>query len=91
MKRYKEYSSEIEKINNELNRNNNITEMKKYLLNLIMKRSSHKIQMLDNKYYNLLNMNKIYIQEEYISELEKQIQYVDDIFIKSGINLNKNM
>ena len=91
MKRYKEYSSEIEKINNELNRNNNITEMKKYLLNLIMKMSSHKIQMLDNKYYNLLNMNKIYIQEEYISELEKQIQYVDDIFIKSGINLNKNM
>ena len=91
MKKYKEYSSEIEKINNELNRNNNITEMQKYLLNLIMKNSSHKIQMLDNKYYNLLNMNKIYIQEEYISELEKQIQYRDDIFIQSGINLNKNM
>jgi hypothetical protein len=64
--------------------------MQKFLLNLIMKNSSHKIQILDNKYYNLLNMNKIDIQEEYISELEKQIKYRDDIFIKNGIYLNKN-
>ena len=90
MDRYKQYSLKIEKIYNELNKKNNITEMQKFLLNLIMKNSSHKIQILDNKYYNLLNMNKIDIQEEYISELEKQIKYRDDIFIKNGIYLNKN-
>ena len=90
MDKYKQYSLKIEKIYNELNKKNNITEMQKFLLNLIMKNSSHKIQILDNKYYNLLNMNKIDIQEEYISELEKQIKYRDDIFIKNGIYLNKN-
>ena len=90
MDRYKQYSLKIEKIYNELNVKNNITEMQKFLLNLIMKNSSHKIQILDNKYYNLLNMNKIDIQEEYISELEKQIKYRDDIFLKNGIYLNKN-
>ena len=91
MNEYKDYSSKIEKIYNEINTKENITEMQKYLLNLIMRNSSHKIQMLDNKYQNLLNMAKINFQEEYINELEKQIKYRDDIFMKNGINLNRNV
>jgi hypothetical protein len=54
-----------------------------------MKNSSHRIQMLDNKYYNLLNITKINIQEEYIDKLEKQIQYRDAILAENMININK--
>ena len=88
MNEYKEYSSKINRIYNETI-NNNISEIQKYMLNLIMKNSSHKIQMLDNKYYNILNMRKIDIQEEYISQLEKQIQLRDELFLKNGININR--
>jgi hypothetical protein len=91
MNEYKEYSLKIEKIYNEIKLKENITEMQKYLLNLIMRNSSYKIQMLDNKYQNLINITKINFLEEYIKELEKQIQYRDEIFLKNGIILNKNI
>ena len=91
MNKYKECTLKIGKIYNEINEKNNLTEIQKYILNLIMKNSSHKIQMLDNKYNNIINLTKIDIQEEYISELEKQIKIRDDILIKNGIDINMNI
>ena len=87
--KYKEFSSQIETIYDKEKNNENRTELQKYFLSLIMKNSSHRIQMLDNKYYNLLNITKINIQEEYIDKLEKQIQYRDAILAENMININK--
>ena len=89
--KYKEYSSQIEKINNEIKAKNNISELQKYVLSLIMKNSSHKIQMLDNKYYNLLNKSKIILQQDYIEELEKQIILRDKIIAENDINKINNI
>ena len=88
--KYKEYSSQIEKLNNEIKEKNNISDLQKYVLSLIMKNSSHKIQMLDNKYYNLLNKSKIILQQDYIEELEKQIILRDKIIAENGINIITN-
>ena len=87
--KYKEFSSQIETIYDKEKNNENRTELQKYFLSLIMKNSSHRIQMIDNKYYNLLNITKINIQEEYIDKLEKQIQYRDAILAENMININK--
>ena len=45
----------------------------------MMKNSSYKIQMLDNKYNNILNSNDIDLKNDYIFELENQIQLRDDL------------
>jgi hypothetical protein len=55
-----------------------------------MKNSSYKIQMLDNKYNNLMNLSKNDIQDEYILELENQIKYRDEILSENEIDLSLN-
>ena len=88
--KYKEFSSTIEKIFNENSSKNKCTELQKDFLTLLMKNSSYKIQMLDNKYNNLLNLSKNDIQDEYIIELENQIQYRDEIIAENGYDINTN-
>ena len=88
--KYKDFSSIIEKIYNENNSSNYCSEMQKEFLTLIMKNSSYKIQMLDNKYTNLINLSKNDIQDEYIIELENQIKYRDELLLENEINLNSN-
>ena len=88
--KYKQFSSIIEKIYNENNSKNNCSEIQKEFLSLIMKNSSYKIQMLDNKYNNLMNLSKNDIQDEYIIELENQIKYRDEILSENEIDLSLN-
>ena len=88
--KYKQFSSIIEKIYNENNSKNNCSEIQKEFLSLIMKNSSYKIQMLDNKYNNLMNLSKNDIQDEYIIELENQIKYRDEILKENEIDLSLN-
>ena len=88
--KYKQFSSIIEKIYSENNSKTNCTEIQKEFLNLIMKNSSYKIQMLDNKYNNLMNLSKNDIQDEYILELENQIKYRDELLSENEIDLSLN-
>ena len=55
-----------------------------------MKNSSYKIQMLDNKYNNMMNLSKNDIQDEYIIELENQIKYRDELISENKIDLSLN-
>ena len=88
--KYKEFSSLIQKIFNQNSSKSNCSELQKDYLTLIMKTSSYKIQMLDNKYNNLINLSKNDIQDEYIIELENQIKYRDELLAENGIELNYN-
>ena len=88
--KYKEFSSTIEKIYNENNSKKNCSELQKDYLTLLMKNSSYKIQMLDNKYNNMMNLSKNDIQDEYIIELENQIKYRDEIILENQIDINSN-
>ena len=92
--RYKEFSGIIERIYNVNNAKSDITEMQKDFLTLIMKNSSYKIQILDNKYNNLLTNSKNDKKDEYIIELENQVQIRDEIITENQIDLkncNKNI
>ena len=88
--KYKEFSSLIEKIYNENNSKKNCTELQKDYLTLLMKNSSYKIQMLDNKYNNMMNLSKSDILDEYILELENQIKYRDEIILENQIDITSN-
>ena len=88
--KYKEYSTSIEKIYNENNSKNKCTELQKDFLTLLMKNSSYKIQMLDNKYNNMMNLSKNDIQDEYIIELENQIKYRDEIISQNELDISAN-
>ena len=88
--KYKEFSNLIQKIFNQNSSKSNCSELQKDYLTLIMKTSSYKIQMLDNKYNNMINLSKNDIQDEYIIELENQIKYRDELLAENGIELNYN-
>ena len=88
--KYKQFSSIIEKIYNENNSKKNCSDIQKDYLTLIMKNSSYKIQMLDNKYNNMMNLSKNDIQDEYIIELENQIKYRDELISENEIDLSLN-
>ena len=88
-KRYKELGEQIEKIYNTNSAKNECTEIQKDYLTLLIKNSSYKIQILENKYYNMLNLsnNNNNIKDEYIKELEKQIRYRDEIISDNQIEI----
>ena len=92
---YKEFHKKIDKIINSKTRNN-LSSLQKDFLITIIKNSNYKIQMLDIQYKNMLIKVKNEIKNNYIKELEKQIQYRDNIIqeynidIYSKISLNNN-
>ena len=88
--RYKELGEIIERLYNTNSAKSECTELQKDFLTLIMKNSSYKIQMLDNKYYNMLNTSNNNIKDDYITELENQIRYRDDIIAESQIEITDN-
>ncbi len=55
-----------------------------------MKNSSYKIQILDNKYNNMINSSRNDINSDYIKELENQIIYRDEIISKNKIDISEN-
>ena len=94
---YKEFHKKIDKIINFHSAKNNLSQLQKDFLITIIKNSNYKIQMLDIQYKNMLIKVKNEIKNNYIKELEKQIQYRDNIIhennidIYSKLNLNHNL
>ena len=88
--KYKDISHQIEKIYNENSAKTNFSEFQKDYLTLIMKNSGYKIQILDNKYNNMINLSQNDIKEEYINELENQIKFRDQVIFDNNININLN-
>ena len=77
--KYKEIDNLFDKIININNNKYNYSEIQNEILNLIIKNSNYKIQLIENKYNLLLNKVKQDIKNDYIEELEKQIEYRDNI------------
>ena len=86
--RYKEFNKIIEKIYKANSVKNNYSDLQKDFLTTIIKNSNYKIQMLDIQYKNMLIKAKNDIKNEYIKELEKQIQYRDDILKENNIDIS---
>ena len=88
--RYKELGSIIEKLFNSNSAKSEFSEIQKDFLTLIMKNSSYKIQILDNKYNNILSTSRNEIRNNYIKELENQIKYRDEIISENQIDISEN-
>ena len=94
---YKEFHKKIDKIINSQSAKNNLCQLQKDFLITIIKNSNYKIQMLDIQYKNMLIKVKNEIKNNYIKELEKQIQYRDNLLqennidIYSKLSLNNNI
>ena len=89
--KYREISANIEKIYNTNSAKNELNEFQKDYLTLMMKNSSYKIQILDNKYNNMLNTTDIDVKNEYILELENQILLRDNLLKENDIQINGNI
>ena len=88
--KYREICSAIERIYNTNNAKNELSEFQKDYLTLMMKNASYKIQILDNKNNNMINLTDNDLKNEYIIELENQIKYRDDIIQKNNIDIDSN-
>ena len=94
---YKEFHKKIDKIINSNSAKKNLSSLQKDFLITIIKNSNYKIQMLDIQYKNMLIKVKNEIKNNYIKELEKQIQYRDNIIHENNIdiysksNMNNNL
>ena len=88
--KYKEIDNLFDKIININNNKYNYSEIQNEILNLIIKNSNYKIQLIENKYNLLLNKVKQDIKNDYIEELEKQIEYRDNIIKEFNINISNS-
>ena len=77
--RFKEIDNLYSKVININSNKYNYSEIQKDFLNLFIKNTNYKNQLMDNKYNNMINKTKNDIKDEYIEELEKQIEYRDEI------------
>ena len=77
--RYKEIDNLYDKVISINSNKYNYSDVQKEFLNLFIKNTNYKNQLMDNKYNNMINKIKIDIKDEYIEELEKQIEYRDEI------------
>ena len=89
--KYREISASIEKIYNTNSAKKEFSEFQKDYLTLMMKNSSYKIQILDNKYNSMLNSNDNDLKNDYIFELENQIKLRDDLIKENEIKLTYNI
>ena len=89
-KKYREISSSIERIYNTNVARNELSEFQKDYLTLMMKNSSYRIQILDNKYNNMLNISNDDMKNDYIIELENQIKLRDELIIENNIQTKNN-
>ena len=84
---YKEFHKKIDKIINSQTAKNNLNSLQKDFIVTIIKNSNYKIQMLDIQYKNMLIKVKNEIKNNYIKELEKQIQYRDNLLQENNIDI----
>ena len=89
-KKYREISSSIERIYNTNVARNELSEFQKDYLTLMMKNSSYRIQILDNKYNNMLNISNDDMKNDYIIELENQIKLRDELIMENNIQTKNN-
>ena len=89
-KKYREISASIERIYNTNVAKNDLSEFQKDYLTLMMKNSSFKIQILDNKYNNMLNVSNDDLKNDYIAELEAQIRLRDDLIMENNLQIKNN-
>ena len=88
--RFKEIDILIDKVININFKKYNYSEIQKEFLNLLIKNTNYKIQLMDNKFNNMINKMKNDIKDEYIEELEKQIEYRDEIIKEYKINISNS-
>ena len=88
--RYRELSGTIERIYNTNSAKKELSEFQKDYLTLMMKNSSYRIQILDNKYNNMLNLSDNDLKNEYILELENQIKFRDEFIKENNLNMQLN-
>jgi hypothetical protein len=89
--KYREISATIERIFNTNSAKKELSEFQKDYLTLMMKNSSYRIQILDNKYNNMLNNTDIDQKNDYILELENQIKLRDELINVNNIQTNNNI
>ena len=89
-KKYREISSSIERIYNTNVAKNELSEFQKDYLTLMMKNSSYRIQILDNKYNNMLNISNDDMKNDYIIKLENQIKLRDELIMENNIQTKNN-
>ena len=89
--KYREISATIERIFNTNSAKKELSEFQKDYLTLMMKNSSYRIQILDNKYNNMLNNTDIDQKNDYIIELENQIKLRDELINENNIQTNNNI
>ena len=85
--KFKEIDNLYDKVISISSRKFNYSDTQKELLNLFVKNTNYKNQLMDYKFNNMLNKSKIDIKDEYIQELEKQIEYRDEIIKEFKINI----
>ena len=88
--RFKEINSIIDKVIAISCNKYNYSDIQKEILHTFLKNSNYKNQLMDNKFNNLLNKSKIDLKDEYIKELEKQIEYRDEIIKEFAINIQNS-
>ena len=88
--RFKEIDILIDKVININCNKYNYSEIQKEFLSLLIKNTNYKNQLMDNKFNNMINKIKKDIKDEYIEELEKQIEYRDEIIKKYKINISNS-
>ena len=88
--KYKEIDNLCDKIININNNKYNYSEIQDEIFNLIIKNANYKSQLIENKFNILLNKAKNDIKNDYIEELEKQIEYRDNIIKEFNINISNS-
>ena len=85
--RFKEIDNLYDKVISINSNKYNYSDIQKEFLNLFIKNTNYKNQLMDNKFNNMINKVKIDIKDEYIEELEKQIEYRDELLKEFKINI----
>ena len=88
--KYKEIDSLFDKIININNNKFNYSEIQNEIFNILIKNANYKTQLIENKFNILLNKAKNDIKNDYIQELEKQIEYRDNIIKEFNINISNS-
>ena len=88
--KYKEIDNIFDKVINISNNKYNYSEIQNEIFNLFIKNTNYKSQLIENKFNNLINKAKQDIKNDYIEELEKQIEYRDNIIKEFNINISNS-
>jgi len=88
--RFKEIDNIIDKVISICSNKYNYSDIQKEIFNTFIKNTNYKVQLMDNKFNNLINKSKIDIKDDYIKELEKQIEYRDEVIKEFKINIQNS-